>query len=283
MRAEIARAAEGIREDRGRGARELALEALAALAAIAPTANEDELRAAAQALAQARPSMAAIENAVAQAWQRYRESGNGPEAVRATIQELERSAGRLVEAARNALPTGTIITLSYSSTVLEALRRLQPARVIVAESRPLNEGVKAAEALAASGIHVTLITDAQVGLFVRQAEAAVVGADAIRPDGSFVNKAGTRLLALAAREAKVPLYVVSETMKAGAAREPAEEGDPREVYPDEGLDVRNVYFEEVPARVVTAYITEHGLARPSEMRRYARRAQELLRDLMATN
>ena len=78
----------------------------------------------------------------------------------------------------------------------------------MSEARPLNEGVRTARRLAEKGVSVTLITDAQMGLFVREAEAVVVGADSVLPDGSLVNKIGTHLLALAAREAKVPFYVM---------------------------------------------------------------------------
>jgi len=46
------------------------------------------------------------------------------------------------------------------------------------------------------------------------------------------------------------------------------------------LEVRNVYFEVTPARLVTAYVTEEGVRKPPEMRRYASEAERRWRALM---
>ena len=56
------------------------------------------------------------------------------------------------------------------------------------------------------------ITDAQGGLF-DQADAVLVGADALLADGTLVNKAGTYLLALAAKDQNVPFWVCAESFK----------------------------------------------------------------------
>lgn len=52
----------------------------------------------------------------------------------------------------------------------------------------------------------------QAGLFVGEADLVLVGADAVTPE-AVVNKAGTRLLALAARAAGVPMYVATDSGK----------------------------------------------------------------------
>jgi len=281
---EIAKAVAAIQQDREHGARELALEALRALGS-ATSASPQELRQAARSLALARPMMAAVANAVAAAWVAIREKGNSLEPLAELIRRLEETPRRMAEAGRGLLPTGTLMTYSYSSTVIEVLGQIRPYRAIVSEARPLNEGLRTARRLAEQGISVTLITDAQMGLFVREAEAVVVGADSIFPDGSLVNKIGTRLLALAAREAKVPFYVVAETLKVSALSAPkrfvAEEGDRKEVSRETWLQVRNVYFEVTPARLVTAYISDEGVLRPQELRRYAQEAERRWRLLMA--
>ena len=77
----------------------------------------------------------------------------------------------------------TIVTHSFSSTILTALQSL-PAHdihVIVTESRPLYEGRRVAARLSERAIPTTVITDAQIGLFVPQADIALLGAD--QPDG----------------------------------------------------------------------------------------------------
>lgn len=279
----IREAAERIRADRQHGARELAMEALRAL--LAAGAQGEELRTAARALARSRPSMAAVANAVAAAYAAASGAPQPQEAIAAVLERLEAAPALIARRAREALPGGTLITLSYSSTVVQALAALRPRRVIVSEGRPLLEGRAAARALAREGIPVTLITEGQLALLAGEAEAAVVGADTVFPDGSFANKVGTRLLALAARRQRLPLYVLSETLKVAPpslAREFApEEGDPREVLPQSegGIEARNVSFEVTPPALVTAYVTEEGVLSPRQVRPYARRAQENWRRL----
>jgi hypothetical protein len=84
--------------------------------------------------------------------------------------------------------------------------------VIVCESRPLCEGVAMAQRLAAAGLHVALITDAQAGVFVEEADVVLLGADAVTPAG-VVNKVGSKLLALAAKAAGVPVVAVTDSLK----------------------------------------------------------------------
>lgn len=55
------------------------------------------------------------------------------------------------------------------------------------ESRPLCEGVSLANALAAAGVGVTVITDAQAGAFMAEADLVLVGADSLTAD-AVVNK-----------------------------------------------------------------------------------------------
>ena len=284
MRAEIAEAVERIRGDLEHGARELALEAVRALRTIADGCQGEALRQAARELALARPMMAAVTNALAAAWAAVVEAGGSLQPLDEIIQRLEEAPRHMTEAGRGLLPEGTVMTYSYSSTVIEVLGQARPQRTIISEARPRNEGLRTARHLAEKGISVTLITEAQMGLFVREAEAVVVGADTIFPDGSLVNKIGTRLLALAARDAGVPFYVLSETLKVSALSAPkrfvAEEGNRKEVSKESWLRVRNVYFEVAPARLVTAYITEEGVFKPEELRRYADEAERRWRLLM---
>ena len=149
----------------------------------------------------------------------------------------------LLSAERDA-PSGTIVdvgvTLSSSSLVTRALceksgssdeRHNRQLKVVLSESRPLREGAHAAARFASEGGHdVTLVTDAALGselLRMKKQSSTggndgdssprtvivLVGADAI-VDGDVVNKVGTRMLALAAREAGVPVFVVSTSDKA---------------------------------------------------------------------
>lgn len=284
MKPEIKEAVKEIRSDHKRGARQLALATLEALRAVAPECSGEEFREAARALALARPMMAATQNAVARAWSRYLDTADAPQAVDDVIELIQTAPDGMAASARRVVPTDTLMTYSYSSSVIELLGRLKPRRVIVSEARPAGEGLRMARELVAQGISMTLITEAQIALFVQEVDAVVVGADTILPEGDLINKIGTRLLALAAKDSKIPLYSISETLKVHAPSEPipftAEEGKWEEVCGEKWLEVRNVYFEMTPARLVTAYVTETGLLDPAEVGRFADEAEKRWRALM---
>lgn len=160
----------------------------------------------------------------------------------------------------------TIITHSLSSTVLAVFRRLacKEVRAIISESRPLYEGYKLAASLSEWSIPTMLITDAQLGLFVEQADLVLVGVDSLLADGSAVNKVGTYSLAATAFDLGVPFYVCCESFKQRSTcmndiyleeMEPVELSAPG--WP--GVTVRNIYFDITPARLITAWITEQGI------------------------
>jgi translation initiation factor eIF-2B subunit delta len=139
--------------------------------------------------------------------------------------------------------------------------------VIVTESRPLYEGRLVATRLSEWAISTTLITDAQLGLFVPQADIALLGADSVLADGSVINKAGTYVLALAAHDHQVPVYVCAESFKHRPAHLPEptlEEMDPVELSPAQTqslphVSVRNIYFDRTPARLISGWVDEHGV------------------------
>jgi len=284
MKPEIRAAVREIRSDRERGARQLALATLESLRSVAPECTGEEFRECARELALARPMMAATQNAVAWAWSRYLDTGNAAEAVDDVIEAIQTNPDGMAASARRAVPTDTLMTYSYSSSVIELLGRLKPRRVVVSETRPSHEGIRMARALKSQGISITLITEAQMALFVQEADAVIVGADTILPEGDLINRIGTRLLALAARDADVPLYSISETLKVAAPSEPIpfapQEGKPNEVCDEKWLEVRNVYYEMTPARLVTAYVTETGVLDPSAVGRFAEDAEKRWRALM---
>jgi translation initiation factor 2B subunit (eIF-2B alpha/beta/delta family) len=275
-----------IREDRTHGASELARRCLLILAEAAraePAGSVVELQkrlsALSAELAQTRPSMAPVQNLL----RRWREALTfAEEADLATARRMAVvRAEVLIAASRQAvldcavraadlLGCGrTVMTHSLSSTVVEVCRLLggQGLRMIVTESRPLMEGRRLAEQLSIWGTPTTFITDAQMGLFVAEADAVLVGADSVLADGAVVNKTGTGLLALAARDRGVPFYVCCESFKWRAPGQPPpelEEMAPAELEtPDwPGVTVRNVYFDLTPGRLVSAWIDETGVRWP---------------------
>ncbi|HWP99933.1 MAG TPA: hypothetical protein VNK92_05645 [Vicinamibacterales bacterium] len=159
-----------------------------------------------------------------------------------------------------------IVTLSSSGVVRAALLALAarvPVRVSCAESRPGGEGREEAAALAAAGLEVEFLPDAALGLALAEAQAALLGADAVAPDW-FTNKVGSGLLAAAATVGGTPVYVLAGSEKL-VARELAalmslpEAAD--SVWPEAPpqVRVRAPLFERVPWDRVAALVTEAGV------------------------
>jgi methylthioribose-1-phosphate isomerase len=101
-----------------------------------------------------------------------------------------------------------------------------------------------------------------------------VGADRIARSGDVANKIGTYVLAVLAKEHGVPFIVAAPTSTIdlscpqGAAI-PIEERSPEEVRTVMGLPVAppgvealNPAFDITPAHLVTAIVTERGVAYP---------------------
>ncbi len=283
---------EAIKEDRILGAGELARKAMGVLGLLARHSQAhnmheflEELDHLGRLLAEARPSMAAVQRAVISLVRAvhvgYAEVGDARSlrdfTARLADEYQQRYRMASTEAAAKAAHTlsrfGCVLTHSRSQTVIEALIRWAAPgrRVVITESRPLKEGLDTARVLAQANLAVILITDAQAGLFIPQVEVVLVGADSVLRDGSIINKVGTLLLALAAHRFGVPVYAACETLKfriSPTADEPAlEEKDPREVVAEEcsGFTVRNIYFDITPPHLLTGIITEAGLMRPEEV------------------
>lgn len=281
-----------IRDDREHGAAELAETGLRALGrgchqlAGANCSNLLESVAAwACQLEGLRPSMAPIGNWAAAFYAALRVRLNadaaasaGPEEVcEAVLADLlaQKAAMRdaQVAAARPILaPAGCILTLSYSSTVeaMLASAAASDCRVVVAESRPLFEGRVLCRRLESAGRRVRSITDAQIGLAARDADLALIGADAVLSDLSVVNKVGSLLAGLAVRDRRKPLYVAADTFKIDARRSSGdvtlEAKDGAEVWRERPEICDNVYFETVPVELVSLYLTEKGPLTPERMR-----------------
>ncbi len=173
-----------------------------------------------------------------------------------------------------ALATGGIGTaLGVIRMAVESGHRLD---VLVPETRPYLQGARlTAWELHQDGIPLTLITDNMVGHFLKTGgvRAVIVGADRIARNGDTANKIGTYGIAVLAREHDIPFYVAAPvstfdlTIPSGD-RIPIEERSEEEVTHLAGAriapQVRAAHpaFDVTPARLITAIITERGVARP---------------------
>jgi len=167
----------------------------------------------------------------------------------------------------------TILTHSYSSTILESLafahQEGMDFDVIVTESRPLFEGRKTAKFLAEYGIKVTLIADMAAFHFLDQVDLILMGCDCICKKG-VVNKIGTKGLAIAASGCDKPFYFLSEKSKFLPSKymvEPIiEDNDPEEIFKGEkDIDKKNIYFDVTPHKYYQGIVTEKGIINAEEI------------------
>ena len=160
-----------------------------------------------------------------------------------------------------------------------------PIHVWVDETRPRNQGAGlTAWELMRHGVACTVIADNAGGHLMQRGEVdlCIVGTDRVTARGDVCNKIGTYLKALAAHDNGVPFYValpgptIDWTVDDGLKEIPIEERAAREVTHvacrDEdgrvrtveitppGAKAANPAFDVTPARLVTALVTDRGVA-----------------------
>jgi methylthioribose-1-phosphate isomerase len=129
----------------------------------------------------------------------------------------------------------------------------------------------------AAGLDVTLICDNMAASVMARgwAGAVLVGCDRVAANGDVANKIGTSGLAVLARHYGLPFYVLGPT----STIDPAclsgrdiriEERSPEEVVSrwyanpmaPAGVKVFNPAFDVTDHELITAIVTQHGVARP---------------------
>ncbi len=149
--------------------------------------------------------------------------------------------------------------------------------VFADETRPLLQGARlTAYELQSSGVNVTLICDNMSAAVMRNGwiNAVFVGCDRVAANGDVANKIGTSVVAAVAKRYNVPFYVCAPTStidrntKTGddihIEQRPAEEVTEmwyKERVAPEGVKVFNPAFDVTDHELITAIVTEYGIAR----------------------
>ncbi len=175
---------------------------------------------------------------------------------------------------------GGLATAGYGTAlgvVRAAVEAGRGVHVLADETRPFLQGARlTAWELQRDGIPVTVVTDNMSGhlMAMGDVDIVVVGADRVAANGDTANKIGTYTVAVLAREHGIPFYVAAplstiDLATATGAQIPIEERGRAEVARvggleilPEGVPVRHPAFDVTPARLVTAIVTEAGVARP---------------------
>jgi methylthioribose-1-phosphate isomerase len=175
---------------------------------------------------------------------------------------------------------GALATAGDYGTALGVIRGAidsgKKVAVIADETRPFLQGLRlTAWELAKDNIPVTVITDNMAGHVMKsgQIDAVVVGADRIAANGDAANKIGTYMVAVLAKEHDIPFYVAAPISTLDLSLQsgeeiPIEQRDSREVThigehqlaPD-GVSVQNPAFDVTPHHLISAIITDQGVAR----------------------
>lgn len=151
-------------------------------------------------------------------------------------------------------------------------------KVFADETRPLLQGARlTAYELHRAGVDVTLICDNMASSVMQKGwvQAVVVGCDRVAMNGDVANKIGTSGVAILARHYGIPFYVLGPTSTIDKHCPDGksiviEERNPDEVaemwythrMAPEGIHIYNPAFDVTPHELITAIITEKGIAYP---------------------
>ncbi len=174
---------------------------------------------------------------------------------------------------------GALATAGYGTAlgiIRAAWQQDKHISVIVPETRPFLQGARlTAWELTKEGIPATLVTDNMVGHFMQKGavDCVVVGTDRTAANGDVANKIGTYTTAVLAARHEVPFYVAAPTSSIDlncptGEQIPIEERSAREVthilrqqIAPTGIRVANPAFDVTPHELVSAIVTEQGIAR----------------------
>ncbi len=192
------------------------------------------------------------------------------------LDDLPNGAGVLTHCNAGALVSGSGDGTALS-VIFELARRGKKPHVWSDETRPLLQGARLTMwELAQRGIDATLICDSAAAQVMREGrvQAVITGADRIAANGDTANKIGTFGVAMLARAFDIPFYVAAPLTTFDLAIEtgaeiPIEQRAAEEITngfgaptAPAGAAVYNPAFDVTPAELITAIVTDRGVARP---------------------
>jgi len=196
-----------------------------------------------------------------------------------TDQEIISNGEKIIKSGQN------IFTHCHSSTVegilKSAWQHQKRFKVFNTETRPLFQGRITAKNLSRAKIPVTMVADNAASFLISETSGkdlmmglVLLGADAILPDGSVINKIGSFGISQSAYFEKVPLYIVASLLKYDSdGIVPIEIRPSKEIWPQKpkGLKIINFAFDTVPAKYITGLVCEFGVIKPSQVKKLVRK------------
>ena len=187
-----------------------------------------------------------------------------------------------------------VFTHCHSSTVVELIVSISKGdenfEVVCTETRPLYQGRITAKSLLNAGIKTTMIADSAGESFIIgrgsvPVDMVLIGCDQITSKGHAINKIGSWGLGVAAHYIGKPFYVVTPLLKMDTESfihdvkiEVREDAELWKEAP-KGLEMFNPAFEIVDNTLITGYVTELGIIKPSDIDRVVKESYPwLLKD-----
>ena len=267
----------GIAEDivslKIQGSRQIAIESLRHLESFSGKSGfgkEFELEA--KKLASSRPTAVMLGNVV-----EILLKNRNLDTIHALLERIDHDERMLAYHGRKLIKNGfQVHTHCHSSEALSVIREAAKNNkftVMVDETRPKMQGLMTAKELAkVRNITVSFGVDSAAGpalsgAFEKKDDLVIVGCDAMRREG-FANKIGTYMLAVAAKENRIPFYVAASTLKLDRRKRIEIEQRPAEEVCDfeqKEIHVRNPAFDMTPWKYVTGVVTEKGVLKPERI------------------
>ncbi|MGQ4892097.1 MAG: translation initiation factor eIF-2B [Candidatus Njordarchaeia archaeon] len=275
-----------------RGATTIAIKAVETVKYVVQNAPGEQLERmlieSIEILKNSRPTEPAMYNGLTYIYTRFRkEKSDDPEENRKKLigiadtylKMLFDAFYKIIEVGSKLIPDDSrIMTHCHSSTVTNILKKAfemgKTFEVISSETRPRFQGRKTTKELAAAGIKVYHIVDSSMRWAARRfkPDLAMIGADAITSIGTVINKIGSKLLALVAKEFDFPFYIGSTLLKLDirtmcGENVTIEMRDPSEIWedPPENVVILNPAFETVSHEYIDGIISEVGIIPPNNV------------------
>lgn len=195
------------------------------------------------------------------------------------VKLLKETKQQIIEYGAELIQDGyTVMTHCHSSlssgTIIQAFKQGKDIKAISTETRPRFQGRKTAIELASAGVPTTQVVDSAMRWIMRRenVDLIIIGMDAITSLGTVINKIGSRLLALAAKESDIPLFISGSLLKFDSHtlfgnRTAIEQRDIDEITKDweakpANLRVLNPAFESISRDYIDGLISEKGIFAP---------------------
>ncbi|OCF35756.1 translation initiation factor eIF-2B subunit delta [Kwoniella heveanensis CBS 569] len=224
------------------------------------------------------------------------------EAIGLYLRDRIEFAGKVIadNAKEKIRPGDTVVTYARSSVVervlLEAWRDMKAEnpeasfKVVVVDSRPLLEGRHLLDALSSAGLQCSYILLPLLSSVLPQADLVLLGGSALHSDGALYSRSGTALVAMLAKEHRVPVVACVETYKFGEKvvldgvatnelgridellKNPLSSGDKLDLTAAganekmrQNLTPLHLVYDVTPPSLITAVCTEIGFIPPSSV------------------